>query len=248
MTPAYNYFMERWNGDIPRWVAKRIYEVMRKPDRKRVGSWSGSGAGMCERRQELQFIGMSGIGSTDARLQAIFLNGTFTHLRWQATLLAAGLLDAIEITHKKPSWRSQCTMDGIGTATEGRFVGRDFGFELKSRNDWTFNSQVMKGVDEKTRLQVDFEFTITGLDIFVIMNENKNNQTPAEWVFTRDDDRVADMSKRIRELNKAIDTQHLHPMLKECQKELKSGEFYKCPFGGRGGPCASAGSWPVRIK
>lgn len=248
LTPHIEDFLSRWNGDIPMWVAERIVEIMGKKDRKRVGSWSGSMAGDCLRRQELQFIGMSAVGKADSRLQMIFLNGTFVHLRWQATLLTAGLLDGIEITHKKPSWNSRCTLDGIGEAISGRYGGREFGFELKSRNEWAFNSQTLKGVDEKTRKQVDFEFLITGLDLFVIMNENKNNQQPKEWVFARDEDRVRAMRNQVRDLNRSVDKQKLHPQLDECRKQLKSGEFYKCPFGGPGGPCAQSGSWPRRIK
>lgn len=248
LTPHVEDFLSRWNGDIPRWVARRVLDVMGTPDRDRSGSWSGSMAGDCLRRQELQFIGVSSVGKADSRLQMIFLNGTFTHLRWQATLLTAGLLDGIEITHRKPSWNSRCTLDGIGKAISGRYGGREFGFELKSRNEWAFNSQTLKGVDQKTRKQVDFEFLITGLDLFVIMNENKNNQQPKEWVFARDEDRVRDMRKQVKDLNRAVDTHKLHPQLEECRKQLKSGEFYKCPFGGPGGPCAQAGSWPRRIK
>lgn len=248
LTPHVDDFMSRWNGDIPPWVAERLFKLMSTPDRKRVGSWSGSMAGDCLRRQELQFLGVKAVGKAEARLQMIFLNGTFTHLRWQATLLTAGLLDGIEITHRKPSWNSRCTLDGLGTAKSGRYAGREFGFELKSRNEWAFNSQTLKGVDEKTRKQVDFEFLITGLDLFVIMNENKNNQQPKEWVFARDEDRVRDMRQQVRDLNRAVEGHRLHPQLEECRKQLKSGEFYKCPFGGPGGPCANVGSWPRRIR
>ena len=166
------------------------------------------------------------------------------HLRWQATLLTAGLLDNVEVTHKKKSQRARCTLDGIGVVRSGRYAGRDFGFELKGRNDWVYNNQLAKGPDEVTRKQVDFEFLLTGMDLFSIVNENKNNQSFHEWVIVRDEDRVHEIAKTVKELNRAVDNKKLHPMLPECSRQLKTGEFMKCPFGGPGGSCLKAGNWP----
>jgi hypothetical protein len=138
-------------------------------------------------------------------------------------------------------------MDGEGVAREGRYAGRDFGFELKGRNDYQWNKQTVLGVDPETRAQVDFEFLHCGFDLFVVMNENKNTQARKEWVFLRDDDRVKKMRVQLRELNRAIDIQRLHPMLPECVAQTKSGEFYKCPFGTPGGVCANSGRWPTGV-
>jgi hypothetical protein len=196
------------------------------------------------RRQEFQFLGMPVPGVYDPQQKRIFLNGTWMHLRNQAVLMAAGILDNIEITVKKPSQRARCTMDGMGVAKEGRYEGAHFGFEMKSRNENAYNWQLIRGVDEGTRKQVDFMFLLTGMDLFVVFNEQKNNQAVHEWVIVRDDDRVREVAKQIKEMNAAIDNQRLHPQLPECQKQLKTGEFYKCPYGGEGGVCATSGRWP----
>jgi hypothetical protein len=177
----------------------------------------------------------------------IFLNGTWVHLRTQATLMSAGILDNIEVTVKRPKHRARCTMDGMGEVMQGRYEGAAFGFELKSTNDFAYNSQMMKGASEKTRKQVDFEFWLNGFDIFTIINENKNNQDINEWVIVRDEDRVAEVAAEVEELNQAIDKEYLHSKLPECAKRLRSGEWYKCPYGGDGGVCDSAGSWPYQI-
>jgi hypothetical protein len=198
------------------------------------------------RRQELAFLGMPTVGSNDPQLQLIFANGTWVHLRWQALLMTAKLLDNIEVLVKKPSQRARCSMDGMGIASRGRYKGAEFGFELKGRNEYQFGKQDATGVDDKTRKQVDFEFWLSGLDMFVIMNENKNNQLKKEWVFIRDESRVDDIKKEVKELNKAIDIQRLHPMLEECRQQTPNGEFFKCPFGGKGGPCLAAGKWPTK--
>lgn len=241
ISPYLDEFLVSWDGTLPPEVAKRIHDLLVVPQRDRSGSFSASSAGFCKRRQEFSFLGVKPPGVIDPKLAQIFLNGRWVHLRWQATLLTAGILDSIEVTHKKPSLLARCTMDGMGIAKGGHFKGTEFGFELKGRNLFTWGSQRMDGPDEKTRRQVDFMFLLTGLEVFVILNESKNDQSKAEWVFVRDPDRIKEALRELKELNKAIEIQRLHPMLPEC-KEGK-GEFKKCPFGGRSGPCLNSGSW-----
>jgi hypothetical protein len=247
VTPAYNEFLVQWDESYPEHVVDRLREVLTTKQRDRRYSWSASQAGKCMRRQEFAFLGMPTVGQYDPQQRRIFLNGTWVHLRNQATLLSAGILDNIEVTVRKKSQRARCTMDGMGTAISGRYQGAEFGYELKSANDWAYGHQITKGVSEATRSQVDFEFLLTGLDLFVIFNENKNNQSINEWVILRDEERVYRMADQVKELNRAIDKQRLHSQLRECEKQLRSGEFYKCPYGGEGGVCASVGSWPSRV-
>lgn len=251
VTPAYNEFLHAWDETYPEHVIRRISEVLRDNSRRtskgRRYSWSASSAGQCMRRREFQFLGMPVIGSYDPQQHRIFLNGTWVHLRNQATLMAGGILDNIEVTIKRKSLRSRCTMDGMGVVKQGRYDGADFGYELKSANEFAYQNQLIKGASDKTRNQVDFEFLMSGFDIFVIFNENKNNQSIQEWVIVRDESRVRKQKDTLDELNKAMDDHKLHPQLPECKKKLRSGEFYKCPYGGNGGVCATVGSWPNRI-
>lgn len=241
-------FLAGWNEDMSDNAIKQITKAMRTKQRDRSASWSASQIGKCKRRQELTFLGMPTGGTTDTHLQMIFLKGTWEHLRFQALLLTAKLLDTIELTVKKPSQRIRCSIDGAGTATVGRYEGREFGFEFKSRNDFQFSKQVMLGIDPQTEAQVDFMFWLSGFDLWVVMNENKNTQVMKEWVFTRNDERIRDIQATVRELNKAIDIQYLHPMIPECKKQLKNGEFYSCPFGGKGGACLASGNYPSSIR
>jgi hypothetical protein len=244
VSPPYNEFLAQWDESYPPHVVKRIAEILSTPQRDRRYSWSASGAGMCLRRQEFAFLGMPTVGKYNPQQRRIFLNGTWVHLRNQATLMSAGILDNIEVTIKKKSKRARCSMDGEGVVLGGRYESAEFGYELKSANDNVFRNQITKGVPDKVRKQVDFEFLISGLDIFVIFNENKNNQEIREWVILRDEDRVEEMADQIGSLNKAIDSGRLHGQLPECKKQLRTGEFYKCPYGGPGGVCATAGRWP----
>ncbi len=243
LTPMLETMLPAWDGTINPDVAENLAKLMSTPQRNRSRSFSASQAGNCLRRQELAFLGIPGIGVPSRQLSMIFANGTWTHMRWQATLMTLGLLDGIEVLVRKPKWRARCSLDGVGTAKEGRFEGREFGFELKGRNDYAFNVQAAKGVDDKTRKQVDFEFLLTGLDLFVILNENKNNQGIKEWVVIRDEARVDAAAQELEELNTSIDLGILHPMLPLC-KQMKGPDWDNCPFGSPGGPCMAAGTWP----
>jgi hypothetical protein len=244
LTPVLDEFLVTWDGVVPEHISQRIADIMKLKLRDRRYSWSASAAGYCWRRQELAFLGMPINGANDPRMQQIFRNGSWVHMRWQATLLTAGLLDNVEVTVKKKSQRARCSMDGEGIAKVGRFKGRDFGYELKGRNGFTYTQQLSAGADEKTRAQVDFEFLLSGHDLFVVMNENKNNQEWKEWVFVRDEDRVKQMAKQIKELNAAVDRKKLHPMLDECRTRQRNSEWDSCPFGGAQGVCANVGIWP----
>lgn len=236
-------FLATWDGTLSPRVANRVAELLKEPQRDRSGSWSASSAGLCKRRQEFTFLGVlpGNAGVLDPRMNRIFLNGRWVHLRYQATLMEAGILDNIEVLVKRPKQRARCSMDGMGVAQGGQFARRDFGFELKGRNLFTFGSQRLDGPDEKTKKQVDFMFLLSGLEVFVILNENKNDQDVSEWVFTPEDDRLREAAQELKELNRAVDKQRLHPMLNECKE--KRGAWKQCPFAGRNGACINTGSW-----
>lgn len=227
-------------------VARRLAKIMSTPPRDRRYSWSASQSGSCLRRQELTFLGVPTGNALPPKTIRVFNNGTWVHYRWQALLMTAGILDDIEVEYQNKQSRTRCSMDGQGTAKISRYTGMLFGFELKGRNDYTYSQQrAQSGPDDKTQRQVDFEFYLSGLEVFSIVNENKNNQENAEWVFYRDRDRIADVAQEVASLNKAIDRSRLHPMIPECKRQLASGEFYKCPYGGKGGSCEMSGSWPT---
>lgn len=244
VTPPYEEWLDRNpEGTIDRDVAALMAKLMSTPDRDRSGSFSASQAGYCLRRQELQFIGVRPPGVHDTHTVRIFNNGKWLHLKWQAELLTAGIIDTVESTVRRRDLSARCTLDGVGMAASGRYTDYDFGLEIKGRNDYTYNEQVRNDPDEKTRRQVDFQFLLGGFDVMVILNENKNNQGFHEWVFYRDEERVQDAEHELRSLNRAIEKGRLHSMLPECK--MQTGEFNKCPFGGAGGPCEMSGRWPT---
>lgn len=246
VTPRYEKFLLK-NPDVlvDRKTLRKVMAEVTKPPRDRTRSFSASSAGYCLRRQELAFIGVRKNPNLDPRGIRIFNNGTFVHLRWQIGLLSAEIIDDIEYTVTMPKLRARANLDGIGTVAGGRYDGADFLWEHKGRMSYSFTSQARAGIpDVKTQKQVAMQQLVSGLEIGVVTNENKDTQEIYEFVIERTAEKIREAKKELVELNKAIDTQTLHPMLKECVKQNKTGEFYKCPFGTPGGACINSGSWP----
>jgi hypothetical protein len=244
--PAYERYLTKYPELTEnRQAVERVVRELLTPPRNRSRSFSASSAGYCLRRQELAFLGVKQNPMNNPRLARIFGNGTMVHLRWQIGLLSARIVDDIEYTVTSNSGLARATLDGIGVAMEGNYKGARFVWEHKGRMSFSFLSQTRKGEpDDKTFSQVKFQFLQTGYDIAAVTNENKDTQEVDEFVIERTDEMVADAKKELRELILAVDKQRLHPMLPECQRQLKSGEFMKCPFGTTAGACLHTGSWP----
>lgn len=247
VVPAYERYLTK-HPELTenRAAVERVVAELLTPPRDRRRSFSASSAGYCLRRQELAFLGVQQNAFNNPRLARIFGNGTMVHLRWQIGLLSAGIVDDIEYTVVSNGGLARATLDGIGVAMEGsKYKGERFVWEHKGRMSYSFLSQTRNGIpDGKTLSQVKFQFLQTGYDIASVTNENKDTQEVDEFVIERTDEMVSDARKELRQLTMAISNQKLHPMLPECHRQLKSGEFEKCPFGTRGGACLHSGSWP----
>lgn len=244
--PAYERYLTKYPELTEnRQAVERVVRELLTPPRDRRRSFSASSAGYCLRRQELAFLGVKQNPMNNPRLARIFGNGTMVHLRWQIGLLSARIVDDIEYTVTSNGGLARATLDGIGVATEGKYKGERFVWEHKGRMSYSFLSQTRNGEpDGKTFSQVKFQFLQTGYDIASVTNENKDTQEVEEFVIERTDEMVGDARRELRELTMAISRQKLHPMLPECQRQLKSGEFNKCPFGTTAGACLHSGSWP----
>lgn len=228
-------------------VAKVMAELVKRP-RDRSKSFSASSAGLCLRRQELAFLGVGVPIAHDPRGVRIFNNGTFVHLRWQLGLLSAGIITDTEVLVTLSGGLFRANLDGVGVARIGRYKGTPFGWEHKGRMSWSYAAQARNGTpDIKTRGQVARQMYLSGYEVWSVTNENKDTQEVAEFVIEWNDEEIRSAKKELDEVAQAVVRGKLHPMLPECVKQLKSGEFYKCPFGGPTGPCLYSGSWPSGV-
>jgi hypothetical protein len=247
ITPRLQLFLMRNpNLILDKKVTDMIHTELKKKPRKRSGSFSSSAAGMCERRQIFNYIGIDSGTVNNPQLQQIFYDGTWRHLRWQATLLQAKILDDIEVPLKWDAKRSRGTMDGVGTVPEDHprtdWRGLEFGFELKGTNSFVYRKAIEDGLKEEHLNQIHRYFLVGGFDLFVVVYENKDNQEWTEWVVTPEPNRLKQQEEELQRLNQAVETETLPSMLQGCQKRT-SQEWKQCPFAGNKGVCVQAQSY-----
>jgi hypothetical protein len=99
-----------------------ITKQLKAAPRDRSASFSASSRGSCLRAQMFGYIGMPD-SPASVRLRGIFMDGHWRHLKWQALLLEAGLLNSIEYPLLHKPWRMRGTVDGLYTP--------DYGLEIK---------------------------------------------------------------------------------------------------------------------
>lgn len=249
ITPVlHDWLMQHGDDPVPEDIAQWIHTLMTTPPRNRSASFSASAAGMCHRRQVLGYLGVPEGGAIDPWLQNVFNDGKWRHLRWQTMLLMAGLLDDIEDPLVWKKMRSRGTMDGSGHVYDGHprpeWKDLEYGFELKGVSGFLFPT-IKKNEEMKLehKRQVSRYFLMSGLDLFIIIYENKANNEWFEWVIEPDLALIEEQREELKELNRAVDRKRLPPILPSCKAQV--GPIFKeCPYGGRNGPCLKAGSWP----
>lgn len=246
ITPDYLSWLKTHNDDAyPDWVVDLMREELSKKQRDRTRSFSGSSAGSCARQQLFQYLGVlppiETMPSVD--LISIFDDGRWRHLRWQANLLSAGLLTAIEVPLDWPAKRSKGSMDGMGVVRANHpnraWRGLDYGFELKGMNGFQYPKAIAKPTPvDKHMAQIDRYFLSSGVDLFVVIYECKLTQRFHEWVITPDKVRIRDQAEELDELNEAVDNQTIPNQLRSCHARM-GPHWNGCAYAGRGGICES---------
>lgn len=249
--PYRQWLGQHIDDPLPDWVIERVSEQLGARQRDRRASFSASSGGQCLRRRELVFLGVQGNlkNAPDARLLNIFHDGRWRHLRWQSSLLAAGVIDDIEVVLDWPNMRHRGTMDGAGTVRADHpfeeWRGLRFGLELKGMNKWHFDKQVRVRDTQMDahKGQVTEYFLSSGYDLFVFLYEDKATGAWKEWVVVPDAQMIRDARHELELMNKDIDDKKLRPMLPSCRIR-KGDNWQRCPFAGPHGPCERANSWP----
>lgn len=179
--------------------------------RIRSGSFSSSSRGSCTRQQVLDYLGypVTDDKPVDTRLRAIFSDGHWRHLRWQALLLEIGVLTHAESKWVLPGYRLQGSVDGIN-ATE------KWGFELKGANSNSFRQVVKSGPMRNHLMQIHTYMLGTGLTEFSLIYECKDTQDFVEFRVEMSSDVGDSVLQELGELNVAVDLKKLPPVLAEC--------------------------------
>lgn len=216
-------------------VAERIAGLLTQVPRHRSGSFSPSSAGMCHRRQVLSYLGVPVANPPDWRGMAIFADGRFRHLRWQAIGLQEGWFTDIEVPVAVPTLRSKGSMDGENEP-EGWL------FELKGTsapiNTITHRARLLidgqgpadpEDLVGKWFLQIHRYMLQSGYRRAVLLVEHKATQ---EWVEVDIDEIpavAAQVNDEITKLNDYIEDERLPEMRSDCA--MQAGPiFMDCPY------------------
>ena len=175
--------------------------------RDRTGTYSASSLNSCVRRQQLTFIGMPQSWD-NTKMNSIFHNGTFMHIRWQMAGLTEGWMKAAEVPIGHNHMRLSGTQDGVAY--------NDYVVELKSINTFGFSSVNTFGPKEGHIEQVGTYVAATGAPGAVILYEDKNTQEYREFTYTRAELPITEIEQRAERLWEMTENQQLAEPLDKC--------------------------------
>ena len=208
-----------------------LRKLLTTAGRMRLGTFTGSQAGDCERRQVFRYLGVPALRKVDPVLQNRFFDGTWRHLRMQFTLRHAipGLI--IESPVQANKYRFLGAIDGWHPTEL-------WGWEYKGTS--VFSKVVANGVMDPHKMQAvrywlatDSDPNYPRLEAWVFVYEDKRTNEWKEVVVRRNDPEVQRLFKivrtELRYLNESVDNQVLPQPLQECER-AKGQTFRECPW------------------
>lgn len=200
---------------------RQLSSPMHRPDRLRESNWSASSQGRCIREQQLTYLGFPK-AKVDERLNNIFANGDYVHLRHQAAGLVAGYIKAVEVPVHVPELKLRGTMDGI--------LSNGQGWEMKSINPYGYSKVKAFGPQATHKRQVQaYMLARPDIDAFRIVYENKADNDLKEFLEPRDPVMIGQIEEQLAQLNTATTKRELVPMKQAC-KNQEGTEYRQCPF------------------
>lgn len=221
--------LQRWFIDNPdaALVSEKDFEKIKKAllevPRIRSGSFSPSQLDTCKRKQIFSFLGVSRISlSENPTLAAIFNDGKWRHIRWQANLLAAQVIEEIEYSFFNKSLRYRGSLDGY----------KD-GLIIEAKGTSALNYVVKRGKpNPEHELQGAGYFVgIPEADQISFIYECKMSQRWEEFNYPRErfEDLINKVNRILQFLNESVESKTLPEILRGCKKE--SGKTFKeCPY------------------
>ena len=179
---------------------------------------------------------------------AIFSDGKWRHLKWQADLLSARTITDIEFSLPWKRRRAVGTMDGLGIVADDHpqpaWRGELFGVEVKGVNAFQYTRLVAEPYPMEYHMrQIHRYFVLSKMKLFSCIYENKSTQQFHEWVIRPVAKYMRESEEELAELNSAIEDRLLHRALAPCRHRMGK-QWEGCRYAGRDGTCESAGRWP----
>jgi hypothetical protein len=201
-------------------LIKRLME----PRGSRVGTFTGSQAGTCERRQMFNYIGLPQMGRVDPVLINRFMDGTWRHVRWMIILRKA--IPGLKVEVRVDSQLFRGSFDLVHLRE--RWAGEIKGTLL-------FSKMIREGIfpaheQQAARyLLAADEDNFPHLDKFTFFYEDKGRNNYREIVVNRDPKLEHYVESELRRLKDAATERELPPILSECVRGR--GEFFhECPY------------------
>lgn len=240
VTPRYEEYLARTpNILLDDKISEFIVKELTTPQRDRRMTNSASSRGSCLRSQVFVWTGLPQARKLNSDLHAIFHDGTFRHLRWQALLLDARILTQVEVPCRIDSLHVTGTIDGIiGVASSG--VSEPIGWELKGANDNNYNWVLQHGPMEKHLFQIHTYMLATGIRMWSLIYENKNTQEWKEFMVPFDQTVADIVADELLVVNKYVSDRRLPPVLEPCK--MKQGPYRSCAFAHL---CLDTKEWPT---
>lgn len=247
VSPRYeNYLATHHNILVDETIAEFIKSELTTPQRDRRMTFSASARGVCPREQVFRFTTLEPISRFSSSLIAIFHQGTFMHLKWQALLLDAGILHEPEVSCVWEDANLSGTIDGVGLVPDDHPLRDDhekFGWELKSINSNGYRYVLSGGPKRDHLLQIHAYMIATGIFVWSLCYENKDTQEWKEFVVRYDPAIAEEVRNELELLNSHVDNKTLPPVLAEC-RQMK-GAYKSCAFAH---VCLDQHEWPVEKK
>lgn len=127
----------------------------------------------------------------------------------------------------------------------GLYVTKDYIVTHNTVGAHAWNNKADNGPSEEHLDQMHRYMLVSGIDLYVYIIIDKGNTSGLGWkefVNEADPVRLEKSRKELDDLNEALRTETLHPLLPGCK--IGQGSVYKmCPFGGKTGPCKNTNRW-----
>lgn len=243
VSPRYERYLDtHHNIHLDERIGDFIVSELCTPQRDRRMTFSASARGACLREQVFQFTHLQGVPRFGSSLIAIFHQGTFMHLKWQALLLDAGILDDPEVSCVWEDMNLTGTIDGAGEVPEDHTLRAEherFGWELKSINSNGYRYVLNQGPKKQHLLQIHAYMLATDWRVWSLCYENKDTQEWKEFIVHYDPDIAEEVYSELVTLNDYVERKELPPILNECRN--MKGAFKSCQFAH---VCLDQEGWP----
>lgn len=220
-------FLDRYFRDPPPNHSERTMEVIKglatQRPRDRTRAFSASSLGSCMRAQSFRYLDYPGVQVPDPRLQGIFLNGKWIHLKWQAVLLEIGIVDEDHL--EVPVYLDDTvkgTIDAICEIDKLKWI-----VDFKGVNPQSFAKYRAGEKNLMYSMQLQAYMKATGIPRALLLYENKATGEYYEQQTFADSDESFRMQARVMALRHYMDVHLLPPPLHEAPA---NPECRGCPF------------------